>query len=102
MNTERLSDTAPGPGMHCPHLPSPRIRPDKTDYKFWVSKHKKEGETVSQRDAVKPAPGTHNPMNMTLNTFERLQKQAEKPSKTNNFGLDARFEYTRPSKRRTL
>jgi len=72
MDTEKMSDSVPGPGNFCPNLPSPRIRPNKTTYKFWVDKHKKEGDATSKRDSLKPAPGTHSPMNMTLNTFERL------------------------------
>jgi len=42
MNTERLSDIVPGPGMHSPHQISPRVRLNKTDHKFWTSKHSKE------------------------------------------------------------
>ena len=57
---------------------------------------------LKKRDSVKPAPGTHNPMNMTLNTFETIQKSQEKPSKVNHFGLDAKFEYTRPEKKKIV
>ena len=46
---------------------------------------------LKKRDSVKPAPGSHNPMNMTLNTFETIQKLQEKPSKVHHFGLDAKF-----------
>jgi hypothetical protein len=102
MDTEKASDSVPGPGNFCPHLPSPRIRPDKTDYKFWVDKHKKEGDVLSQRNSAKPAPGTHSPMNMTLNTFERLEKEHERPSKIHHFGMDSRFDYTRPSKKKIV
>ena len=102
MNTEKSSDIAPGPGMHSPHPISPKIRENKTDYKFWVGKHKKEKEVFSQRDAVKPAPGTHSPFNMTLNTFDKVKKDNEKSAKRNHFGLDSKFEYTRPTKKKIL
>lgn len=42
MNTERLSDVAPGPGMHNPHPVSPKLTLNQTDHKFWSSKHSKE------------------------------------------------------------
>lgn len=102
MNTEKLSDTTPGPGSDSPHQISPRLHLDKTDYKFWVDKHNKERSNISQRDAIKPAPGTHSPMNTTLNTFEQLSIEKEKPSKKNHFGLDSRFEYTREIKKKII
>lgn len=55
-----------------------------------------------KRDSIKPAPGTHSPLNITLSTFERFEKEHEKPSKKHNFGLDARFEYTRPNKKKII
>ena len=39
-NTERLSEGVPGAGQYCPHLPAAKDRLDKTNYKFWVGKHK--------------------------------------------------------------
>ena len=39
----------------------------------------------------KPAPGTHSPMNTTLTTFDKLQKDFSKPYKVHVEGSDARF-----------
>ena len=103
MNTEKLSDISPGPGGHSPHLSSPTMRENKNDYKYWVEKHKKEGQVIAQRDAIKPASGTYSPMNITLSTFEKLQKDSGKPAtKRNYFGLDSKFEYTRPDKKKIV
>jgi hypothetical protein len=55
-----------------------------------------------KRDSVKPAPGTHSPMNVTLDTFEKLQKDLERPSKVHHFGLDSKFEYTRQQKKKVV
>lgn len=41
MNIEKLSDGVPGPGNFSPHEVSPKARLNKTDYAFWVDKHKK-------------------------------------------------------------
>lgn len=102
MNTQRLSDMVPGPGNHCPHPISPKVHLNKTDYKFWVEKHKKQAQTFSQRESSRPAPGTHSPLNTTLNTFDQLSIEKDKSSKKNHFGLDARFEYTRPIKKKVF
>lgn len=56
-----------------------------------MSKHKKENDMCKQRDAVKPAPGTHSPMNTTLTTFDQLAIELSKSTKRQYLGSDARF-----------
>jgi hypothetical protein len=101
-NTERLSEGVPGAGNYCPHPISPKVKENKTDYKFWVDKHKKEHDKFFQRDSVKPASGTYSPMNVTLTTFDRLANETAKPTKKQYFGSDARFEYTRQNKKKIV
>ena len=57
---------------------------------------------LKKRDAIKPAPGTHSPMNTTLHTFDQLSKELDKSTKVKNFGGDARFEYTRENKKKII
>lgn len=57
---------------------------------------------MRQRDSVKPAPGTHSPMNTTLTTFDQLAQDLAKASKKQYLGTDARFEYTRAQKKKIL
>jgi hypothetical protein len=64
-----------------------------------MKKHRLDGETLSKREAIKPAPGTHSPMNTTLFTFDQLALEYRKPSKKKGFGTDAKFEYTRENKK---
>lgn len=46
-----------------------------------------------------PAPGTYNPVDM-FKTFDSLNKTSkESTGKSLGFGTDARFEYTRASKK---
>ena len=40
-NTENLSNIVPGAGNYNPHDEIPNLKLDKTNYKFWVNKHKK-------------------------------------------------------------
>lgn len=75
---------------------------NKTDYKFWVKKHKEEAESFLKRDSVKPAPGTHSPMNTTLTTFDQLATEYTKPTKKHYLGTDAKFEYTRENKKKIV
>lgn len=101
-NTEHLSNANPGPGNYCPHDVSPKERMNKTDYKFWIKKHKDEETSFLKRDEVKPAPGTHSPMNTTLVTFDQLATEFKKSTKVNYMGKDAKFEYTRESKKKIV
>jgi len=55
-----------------------------------------------KRDSVKPAPGTHNPMNVTLDTFDKIEKNNKAESKVQHFGLDSKFEYTRAQKKKIV
>ena len=41
-------------------------------------------------------------MNTTLTTFEQLATELEKPCKQKLFGTDAKFEYTRESKKKSI
>jgi hypothetical protein len=75
---------------------------NKTDYKFWVKKHKDEETSFLKRDEIKPAPGTHSPMNTTLTTFDQLATEFKKPTKVNYLGKDAKFEYTRENKKKIV
>jgi hypothetical protein len=71
-NTHTLSSIVPGAGNYCPNPISPRISPDRKDYKFWVAKHKQENDRLLKRESARPAPGTHSPLNTTLRTFEQI------------------------------
>lgn len=97
-----MSNLIPGAGNYSPHDVSPKARIDKTDYKFWTDKHKKETETFLKRENVKPASGTYSPMNVTISTFDRLANEFQKPNKKHLFGNDARFEYTRENKKKIV
>ena len=44
-----------------------------------------------KRDLIKPAPGTHSPMNTTLTTFDQLSNEFAKPTKKHYLGTDAKF-----------
>ncbi len=55
---------------------------------------------MKQRESIKPAPGTHSPMNTTFTTFDQLKTELSKPSKKHYLGTDARFEYTREQKKK--
>lgn len=58
--------------------------------------------TFLKRDEVKPAPGTHSPMNTTLSTFDQLATEFKKPTKVHFLGTDAKFEYNRESKKKNI
>lgn len=81
---------------------------NKTTHKFWIDKHKKEGEKMKKRRSVEPAPGTHTPIPLGYNTFDRimtadqLKKKKNDKSVFHGFGSDAKFEYTRPSKKKII
>jgi hypothetical protein len=82
---------------------------NKTTHKFWIDKHKKEEDKMKKRRSVEPAPGTHTPIPGDCTTFDRIRTTAEgrqkkKDSKVvfNGFGSDAKFEYTRPSKKKIV
>lgn len=49
-----------------------KVRKNKTDWKHWVDKHKKIHEAFTKRDSVKPNSCSYSPMNMTLNTFDKI------------------------------
>lgn len=92
----------PGAGNYSPHDVVPKDRLNKTDYKFWVKKHKDETDSFMKKQLAKPAPGTHSPLNTTLETFDQLADEYKKPSKRHLFGTDAKFEYTRDSKKKIV
>ena len=98
-NTETLSNIVPGAGNYSPHSLSPIQRMDKSDYKFWVNKHKLENEKIMKRDSIKPAPGTHSPMPSSITTFDQLAVLFRQPTKKRYFGADAKFEYSREKKK---
>lgn len=81
---------------------------NKTTHKFWIEKHKKEGDKLQKRKSVEPAPGTHTPIPLGYNTFDRimtavLMKRKKKDKDVfHGFGSDAKFEYTRPSKKKII
>lgn len=57
---------------------------------------------------MEPAPGTHTPIPLGYNTFDRIKSACETSRKRkdktvfNGFGSDAKFEYTRPSKKKIV
>jgi hypothetical protein len=94
-------------GAYNPHLEVPHIKVDKTNHKFWIDKHKKEGEKMAKRRSVEPAPGTHTPIPAGYTTFERIMtagqvKRKKKDMTSTGFGTDSKFEYTRPSKKKII
>lgn len=100
-DTEYIADRSPGSGAHNPHDEITKIRHNKTTYKDWVKKHHDEFEKRQKRDSNIPAPGTYSPLNATFTTFEHLEKKQKKSKeKLVGFGTDARFEYTRPDKKK--
>ena len=58
--------------------------------------------TFLKRDEIKPAPGTHSPMNTTLSTFDQLATEFKRPTKVHLLGTDAKFEYTRENKKKII
>jgi len=49
-----------------------------------------------KRDSVKPNSCSYNPMNMTLDTFDRLSVSPKNKTKVPGFGTSARFNYQMP------
>lgn len=78
-----------------------KIRKDKADWKLWVEKHKKIQEAFLKRDSVKPSSCSYSPMNVTLNTFERINISPKGKTKVPGFGTSARFHYQSPDKKQT-
>ena len=92
----------PGAGQYCPHIPAAKERFNKTDYKFWVGKHKEEKKKEMDKSGALPSPASLSPMNHTLTTFDRIESDLKKPIKVKHFGLDSRFEYTRTNKKKIV
>ncbi len=61
-DTEHLSQIVPGMGSYNPHDDISHLKLNKTTHKFWIEKHKKEGDKIQKRRSVEPAPGTHTPI----------------------------------------
>ena len=62
---------------------------------------------MKKRRSVEPAPGTHTPIPADCNTFDRIRtadeaRRKKKGSVFHGFGSDAKFEYTRPSKKKII
>lgn len=51
-DTEHLSQIVPGMGSYNPHDDIPHLKLNKTTHKFWIDKHKKEGEKFQKRRSV--------------------------------------------------
>lgn len=82
---------------------------NKTNHKFWIDKHKKEEQKFTKKKSVEPAPGTHTPIPADCTTFDRIRtadearrKKKDKKIVFHGFGSDAKFEYTRPSKKKIV
>jgi hypothetical protein len=87
-------------GNYNPHLSVDRIKQDKTDFKFWKSKHEKMSKLNTSRDLIKPNPATYTPLNQSYDTFQRTFSLPKKNKvRKNGFGSDSRFPYTRPNKK---
>jgi hypothetical protein len=83
-------------GAYNPHLEVPHLQMNKTTHTFWIDKHKKEGEKLSKRRSVEPAPGTHTPIPAGYTTFERIMTADQTNRKKRDlshtgFGTDAKF-----------
>jgi hypothetical protein len=95
-------------GSYNPHAAVEHVKVNKTTHKFWIDKHKKEGEKLRKRHSVEPAPGTHTPIPLGYTTFDRImtadlaRKKRNDKSSVHGFGLDSKFEYTRPSKKKII
>ena len=63
---------------------------------------------MKKRRSVEPAPGTHTPIPLGYNTFDRImtaelvKRKRKEKSVSNGFGSDSKFEYTRPSKKKII
>lgn len=100
-NTENLSDSVPGTSNYYPHLEVNKTKVNRSDYKFWVEKHKKESNIQRERDLKKPAAGTYSPLNQSYRTFDHTSRSSSNSSlKKNGFGSDSRFPYLRPEKKK--
>lgn len=95
-DTESIAGGIPGSGNYNPHDDVKKIRMNKTVYKDWVKKHGAERERSDGKCKALPDPATYSPLNSTFTTFELIDKEKKKSRKSNFFGNDARFEYTRP------
>lgn len=60
-DTEHVSNVLPGPGSNNPHLDVPNLHMNKTTHKFWIDKHKKEGEHFLKQRKSMPGPPSYNP-----------------------------------------
>lgn len=63
---------------------------------------------MKKRHSFEPAPGTHTPLPLGYNTFDRIMtaeminRKKKDKSPFHGFGSDAKFEYTRPSKKKII
>lgn len=63
---------------------------------------------MKKRRSVEPAPGTHTPIPLGYNTFDRImtaelvKRKKNDKSVSHGFGSDSKFEYTRPSKKKII
>jgi hypothetical protein len=95
-------------GSYNPHDEVEHLKMNKTTHKFWIEKHKKEGDKFAKRKSVEPAPGTHTPIPAGYTTFDRImtadmaKRKKKDKSVFHGFGSDAKFEYTRPSKKKII
>ena len=95
-----MAGGGPGAGNYNPHDEVRKMRLNKTDYKFWIGKHKTLDKTLNDRDSRKPSPASYSPKSMTMRTFDTMPVSPKKKKESQfGFGTDARFEYIRPNKK---
>lgn len=67
-----MANSIPGVGNYNPHDEVQKVKQNKSDYKFWIGKHKKMNETFTQRELKKPTAGTYSPKHQSFRTFEQI------------------------------
>jgi hypothetical protein len=62
---------------------------DRTEPKFWITKHKKEQDVDRKRRASEPAAGTYKPLPVLYTTFTKISETPKAGlTKKTGFGTD--------------
>jgi hypothetical protein len=82
------------------------IKKDRTNYTFWIDKHKKDNEKKRRRSLKETDPGTYRPVSASFSSFDKIkidhekrEKKLSKEKPKHGFGSsDAKFDYGRIKK----
>lgn len=89
-------------GNYNPHLSVVHIRPQKTDPKYWIERHKKMSQSYKKKRLSETAPGCYTPCRLDVTTFDKIwaveKMNKQKKNMRSTFGTDAKFPYQRKCK----